>query len=95
LSIESFIRILSSRKAKFVGMLIERRKELRGMTRVGPGLRSGRLTFGGMVRNEKSIFVMPNELDLGNHVRWVVEKGVLTKEGLLGMAKKTGRRLST
>jgi len=40
-----------------------------------------------MVKDEKAIFIVPNELKLGSDTRLLVEKGVFTKEELLGMVK--------
>jgi hypothetical protein len=40
-----------------------------------------------MVKDERTIFVVPNELKLGNDAKWLIEKGVFTKDELLGMVK--------
>ena len=37
------------KKGEFMGMLVERRKDLRGKTQVESGLRWARLTFGRML----------------------------------------------
>jgi hypothetical protein len=75
------------KKGEFMGMLIERRKDLRGKTQVESGMRWARLAFGRMVKDDKTIFVVPNELKLGINTKWIIEKGVFTKEELLGMVK--------
>jgi len=68
------------RKGELVGMLIERRKDLRGMKPVDSGLRWAKLTFGPMVQDKKAIFVIPNELNLRSDMKWLTEKGIFTKE---------------
>jgi len=68
-------------------MLIERRKDLRGMKQVESGLKWAKLTFGPIVNDKKAIFVIPNELKLVRDTKWLVEKGVFNKEELYGMIK--------
>ena len=75
------------KKGEFVGMLIERRKDLRGMRPVESGLRWAKLTFGPMVKDKKAIFVIPNELKSRSDVNWLMEKGIFTKEELYGVLK--------
>ena len=45
-----------------MGVLCERRKDLRGMTQFGSGMRWARITFGGLVKDKEAIFIVPNEL---------------------------------
>ena len=45
------------------------------------------MAFGRMVKDERTILVVPNELKLRNDTKWLMEKGVFTKEELLGMVK--------
>ena len=40
-----------------------------------------------MVKDEGTIFVVPNELKLGIDTKWILEKGVFTKEEILGLSK--------
>ena len=54
-------------KGDFIGALIERRKDLRGKSRVESGLRWAKFTFGKMVKDKHAIFVVPDGLHL---VRW-------------------------
>lgn len=75
------------KKGDFMGMLIERRKNLRGMTQIESGLKWARLIFGDRVKNKNSIFVVPSELNLKHDARWLVEKGIFTKEEFLEMMK--------
>ena len=72
------------KKGELVGMLIERRKDLRGMKPVESGLRWAKLTFGSMVKDKKEIFVIPKELKLRGDTKWLMEKGIFAKEELHG-----------
>ena len=82
-----FYKNYELKKGEFVGMLIERRKDSRGKTRLESGLRWARLTFGSKVKDERAIFVVPDELKSGSDTGWLMEKGVFTRLELLGMAK--------
>jgi len=75
------------KNGEFMGMLIERRKDLRGMKQIESGMRWAKLIFGRMVKDEKTIFVVPKELKLGTDIKWLMQKGIFTKEELLGMAR--------
>jgi hypothetical protein len=81
------------KKAEFMGMLIERRKDLRRKIQVESGLKWARLTFGRMVEDKEKIFVVPNELKLGSDTQWLMEKEVFTKEELVGMARPVDREM--
>jgi hypothetical protein len=47
-----------------IGVLAERRKDLRGKTRFESGLSWAKFFFTGLVKDRKGIFVIPNELDV-------------------------------
>jgi hypothetical protein len=53
------------KRGDLIGVLVERRKDLRGDTQVGSGLRWAKLTFGPMVRDRHAIFVVPREVESG------------------------------
>jgi hypothetical protein len=63
-----------------MGALAERRKDLRGKSRVESGLKWARLVFGQMVRDKQAIFVVPHELNLKDNTITPVEKKVFSKE---------------
>ena len=54
-----FCKNYALRKGELMGMLIERRKDLRERSKVESGLRWAKFTFGGMVKDKESIFVIP------------------------------------
>jgi len=74
------------KKGELIGMLIERRKDLRGMTQIETGMRWANATFGRMIKDKKSMFIVPSELKLRSDTGWLVEKGVFTREELFGIS---------
>jgi len=88
-----FYKNFELKKGEFVGMLIERRKDLRGKTQIESGMRWAKLAFARMVKDEKTIFVVPNELKLKIHTKSIIEKGIFTKEEILGMGKVVDQEL--
>ncbi len=88
-----FCKNFKLKKGEFVGMLIERRKEMRGETQLESAMRWAKLAFGRMVKDEKTIFVVPNELKLGINTKSIIEKGIFTKEEILGMGRLVDQEL--
>jgi hypothetical protein len=82
-----FYKDFEHKKGELIGILVERRKNLRGMSLAESGLRWAKLTFGKLEKNEKPIFVVPNEMNLRNDANWLAEKWMFTKEELLGLEK--------
>ena len=82
-----FYKNFKLRKGEFVGLLIERRKDMRGETQIESAMKWAKLAFGCMVKDEKTIFVVPKELKLGINTESIIEKGRFTKEEILGMGK--------
>jgi hypothetical protein len=81
------------KKGEFVGLLIERRKDMRGETQIESAMKWAKLAFGCMVKDEKAIFVVPKELKLGINTKSIMEKGIFTKEEILGMGKPVDQEL--
>lgn len=52
------------KRIDLIGVLTERRIDLRKMTVARSGLRWARFTFGGVVNDRHAVFVVPKELDL-------------------------------
>jgi hypothetical protein len=80
-----FYKSYELRKGELVGILIERREDLRGKTRLESGLRWARCSFADSVKDRHAIFIVPKELELGGAPQWMVEKGVFIREELLGI----------
>ena len=89
-----FYKNYALKKGELMGMLIERRKESRGKTQIESGLRWAKLTFSHMVKDEKAIFIVPNELNLRSNPQWLMEKGVFTKEELPMVVKLVEQAIS-
>ncbi len=88
-----FYKNFELKKGEFVGMLIERRKDLRGKTQLESGMRWAKVAFGRVVKDEKIIFVVPNELKFGIHTKSIIEKAIFTKEEILNMDKLVDQEL--
>jgi len=86
-------------KVTLLGMLAERRGDLRGKTRLEAGLTWARLTFGHSAKDKGSIFVVPKELEAGRATRVLMKKTVFYKGDLLDMvdplAPNRKRRVGT
>jgi hypothetical protein len=81
------------KKGEFVGLLIERRKFMRGETQIESAMRWAKLAFGRMVKDEKTIFVVPKELKVEINTESIIEKGIFTKQEILGMGKQVDQEL--
>ncbi len=77
------------RKGELIGMLIERRNDLRGKTAIESGLRWAKFTFRQVVKDQNLIFVIPIELKLGSDTQSAIEKVILSKEELVSMVELT------
>ena len=80
-----FYKNYDLKKGEFIGALVERRKDLRGKSKVETGLRWAKLAFGQVIKDKHAIFVVPKELNLEIGTRWLVEKAVFNKQELRGM----------
>ena len=88
-----FYKNFGLKKGEFVGMLIERRKDMRGKNQIESAMRWAKLAFGRMVKDGKTIFVVPNELKLGINTQWIIERGIFSKEEIVGMGKRVDQKL--
>ena len=70
-------------KGELVGVLTERRNDLRGKTRLESASRWAKLMFGQMVRDEHAIFVVPDKLNFKKNTTMLVEKMMSNKEEFL------------
>ena len=82
-----FYKNYDLKKGEFIGALAERRKDLRGKTKVETGLRWARLTFSQLIKDKHAIFVVPEELNLGIGTICPVAKAVFNKEELVQSAR--------
>jgi general secretion pathway protein A len=70
-------------KVTLLGMLAERRRNLRGIPRLEAGLTWARLTFSGEAKNKESIFIVPKELEAGHATRVLMKRTIFHKDELL------------
>jgi len=82
-----FCKNYELKRGDLVGLLIERRSDLRGLSQVEAGLKWAKSVFGPKVKDKKSIIVVPGELKLRSDTQWLVDKGVFTREELFGISK--------
>ena len=83
------------RKGELMGMLVERRKDTRGLTQWESGLKWARVAFGHLVKDKRDIFVFPKELKISEDKMLLVEKGIFTKEEFLEVMKKIDQEMET
>jgi len=89
-----FCKDYEHRKGELMGMLVERRKDTRGETQWGSGVKWARQAFGHLVKDTKDIYVFPKEMEMKNDdERLLVEKGILTKEEFLELQRKIGQEM--
>ena len=84
-----FCKDYEHKKGELMGMLVERRKDMRGGTQWQSGAKWARQAFGHFVKDKKDIFIFPKEMEMNdNDERLFVEKGIFTKEEFLEVEKK-------
>ncbi len=84
-----FCKDYEHKKGESMGMLVERRKDMRGQTQWESGVRWARQAFGHLVKDKKDIFVFPKEMELNDDdEKLLVEKGIFTKEEFVEVEKR-------
>jgi len=83
-----FCKNYQLKQVELIGALAERRKGLRGKTRLESGLKWARLLFGQMGRDRQAIFVVPEEVNLKDNIKIPVEKILLTRQELHWMVER-------
>jgi uncharacterized protein YqgQ len=78
-----FCKDYEHKKGELVGMLVERRSDMRGQTQWESGLKWARQAFGHLVKDRKDIFVFPKEMEINDDKGLLVEKGIFSKEEFL------------
>lgn len=72
------------KKGELMGILVERRKDLRGQSLFESGFKWAKSMFGQMVRDKQAIFVIPHEVTLKDNTIVPAEKMVFTREEFFG-----------
>jgi hypothetical protein len=81
------------RKGELMGMLVERRGEMRGLTVQESGLKWARRAFGHLVEDKRDIYVLPKQLKISEDKMLLVEKGIFSKEEFWEVMKKIGEEM--
>jgi len=84
---EVFCKDYENRKGELMGMLVERRKDMRGQTQWESGTKWARQAFGHLVKDKKDIFVYPKEMKIDDDKGLLVEKGIFSTEEFLEVMK--------
>ena len=82
------------KKGRLLGVLSERRNDLRCESYFESGLRWARLTFGRFLQNKQSLFVVPQKLEEGDATKGLMEKEIFSEREFLDMMRScvpTGR----
>ena len=89
-----FCKDYEHKQGELMGMLVERRKDMRGQTQWESGTKWARQAFGHLVKDKKDIFVFPKEMEMNNNDESLfVERGIFTKEEYLEMAEALDREM--
>jgi uncharacterized protein YqgQ len=89
-----FCKDFEHRKGELMGMLVERRKDMRGQTQWDSGVKWARLAFGHLVKDKKDIFVFPKKMEINDDDKiLLVEKGILGKEEYLKIMNMIDREM--
>jgi uncharacterized protein YqgQ len=88
-----FCKDFEHRKGELMGMLVERRNDMRGKTQWESGLKWARLAFGHLVKDKKDIFVFPKEMEINDDKGLLVEKGIFNKEEYLKIMNMIDREM--
>ena len=90
---EVFCKDYKHRKGELMGMLVERRKDMRGQNRLASGTKWAWEAFGHLVKDKKDIFVFPKEMEIDDDKGLLVEKGIFSKEEFLKVEKKISQEM--
>lgn len=89
-----FLKNYELKKGEVLGLLVERRKNLRGSTRLESGLRWARAVFGHEVKEKRALFIVPDELmPRSDTARALMDKGIFSRVELREMVKPTSHEL--
>jgi general secretion pathway protein A len=89
-----YFKDYSLKKGRLLGVLSERRNDLRGESYFESGLRWARLTFGPFLKDKQSLFVVPQALEEGDATTRLMEKEIFSEREFLDVVRyyaPTGR----
>ncbi len=88
-----FCKDYEHRKGELMGMLVERRQDMRGQTQWESGTKWARQAFGHLVKDKRDIFVYPKEMKIDDDKGLLVEKGIFSKEEFLEVTRMMDREM--
>jgi hypothetical protein len=88
-----FCKDYEHRKGELMGMLVERRKDMRGQTQWESGTKWARQAFGHLVKDKKNIFVYPKEMKIDDDKGLLLEKVIFSKEEFLEVMKTIDKEM--
>ena len=80
-----FSKDYEQEKVTLLGMLAERRKDLRGKNQLEAGLTWARLAFGRSQKIRNQSMVVPKEVEAGNATKVLMKRTIFFKDELLDM----------
>ena len=89
-----FCKDYEHRKGDLMGMLVERRKDMRGQTQWESGTKWARQAFGHLVKDKKDLFVYPKEMKIDDD-KGLLEKGIFSKEEFLEVMKTIDQEMGS
>ncbi len=88
-----FCKDYEHRKCELIGILVERRRDMRGQTQWDSGTKWARHAFGHLVKDKKDIFIYPREMKIDDEEELLVRQGIFTKEEFLEVMKTLGQEI--
>ena len=85
-----FYKNYKLKKGELMGVLVERRKDLRGKSQLESGLKWAKSMFGQEVGDKQAIFVIPHEVTLKDNTIVPEEKVVFTRKEFSGTMRALG-----
>ncbi len=89
-----FCKDYEHKKGELMGILVERRRDLRGETRWESGVKWARQAFGHLVKDSKDIFVYPKKFQMDDK-GLLVERGLFSKEEFLEVMRKIDQEMKS
>ncbi len=90
-----FCKDYEHRKCELIGMLAERRKDMRGQTQLESGTKWAKQAFGHLVKDRKDIFIYPREMKVDDDEAFLLRKGIFTKEEFLEVMRRIDQEIGT
>jgi hypothetical protein len=87
-----FRKDYAHRKVELMGMLVERRKDMRGEAQWESGTKWARQAFGHLVKDKRTIFVYPKEMKI-NDKGLLIKNPIFSKEEYLELMRAVDQEI--